>query len=112
MSLRYGGKHNKSLSLLALEELLQPSRGRRIESEGGIPMGTAVSAVRLRTDLHNLLVNARARTDELFRIVRQEAVSDRPIVEGHRIIFSAAPVEPPNGTLLPQPPSGLQSLHP
>src|SRR5260370_41276363 len=107
MSLRYGGKHNKSLSLLALEELLQPSRGRRIESEGGIRMGASVSAVRLRTDLHNRLVNARARTDELFGIVREEALYDRPIVERHRIIFYVGHVEAFDWNLLAQRAFGL-----
>jgi ergothioneine biosynthesis protein EgtB len=33
------------------------------------------------------LAEARARTEELFRIVRPEAIYDRPISERHRIIF-------------------------
>lgn len=50
-------------------------------------MGATATAVRIRHDLHSRLLNARAQTDELFRIVRQEAVYDRPIPERHRIIF-------------------------
>src|SRR5260370_3963303 len=112
LPLRVGGEHHKSLSLLALEDLLHPSRGRRIESEGGIRMGASVSAVRLRTDLHTRLVNARARTDELFGIVRQEALYDRPIIERHRIIFYVGHVEAFDWNLLAQRALGLPSFHP
>ncbi|MGB6546605.1 MAG: DinB family protein, partial [Candidatus Acidiferrales bacterium] len=38
-------------------------------------------------DLLQRFADARARTDELFRIVRPEALYDRPIAERHRIIF-------------------------
>lgn len=40
--------------------------------------------------IHNLrkkLLQARSRTDELFRMVRPEALYNRPIPERHRIIF-------------------------
>jgi iron(II)-dependent oxidoreductase len=39
------------------------------------------------------LAEARARTDELFGIVRPEALYDRPIAERHRIIFYVGHVE-------------------
>src|ERR1700683_5856030 len=39
------------------------------------------------------LAEARARTDELFGIVRPEALYDRPIAERHRIIFYIGHVE-------------------
>lgn len=42
---------------------------------------------RTRDDLKLHIAEARARTDELFRIVRPEAHYDRPIPERHRIIF-------------------------
>src|SRR5260370_39288663 len=109
---RVRGEHHKSLSLLALEELPHPSRGRRIESEGGIRMGASVSAVRLRTDLHTRILNARARTDELFGIVREEALYDRPIVERHRIIFYVGHEQAFDWNLLPHQPFGLPPFHP
>jgi iron(II)-dependent oxidoreductase len=37
--------------------------------------------------LHGRIRGARARSDELFEIVRPEALYDRPIPERHRIIF-------------------------
>src|ERR1700736_3952252 len=79
--------------------------------EGGIRMG-AVSAVRLRSDLHTRVRNARARTDELFGIVREEAMYERPIAERHRIIFYVGHVEAFDWNLLAQRAFGLQSFHP
>src|SRR5260370_7267644 len=75
-------------------------------------MGASVSAVRLRTDLHTKILNARARTDELFGIVREEALYDRPIVERHRIIFYVGHVEAFDWNLLAQRAFGLPSFHP
>ena len=56
-------------------------------------MGAVATAVRIRHDLHSRLLDARARTDELFRVVREEAMYDRPIPERHRIIFYVGHVE-------------------
>ncbi len=56
-------------------------------------MGALATAVRIRHDLHTRLLDARARTDELFRVVREEAIYDRPIPERHRIIFYVGHVE-------------------
>src|SRR5467141_1288942 len=78
--------------------------------EGGIRMGASVSAVRLRTDLHTRLRNARARTDELFGIVRQEAMYERPIAERHRIIFYVGHVEAFDWNLLAQRAFGLRPI--
>jgi len=80
--------------------------------EGGIRMGASVSAIRLRTNLQNRLANARARTDELFGIVREEAMYERPIVERHRIIFYVGHVEVFDWNLLAQRALGLQSFYP
>ena len=33
------------------------------------------------------LLTARARTDELFRVIRPEAIYDRPVAERHRLVF-------------------------
>jgi iron(II)-dependent oxidoreductase len=49
-------------------------------------MGTSAAAVNTSSLLRRL-VAARARTDELFAVVRTEAFYDRPIPERHRIIF-------------------------
>src|SRR6202140_4950555 len=56
-------------------------------------MGTMTSAARLRHDLSARLDDARARTDELFAIVRNESMYDRPISERHRIIFYVGHLE-------------------
>ncbi len=64
-------------------------------------MGITVAAVRSRpkqrpprgSAILRRLAAARARTDELFGIVRAEAFYDRPIRERHRLIFYAGHLE-------------------
>src|SRR5258707_1270947 len=75
-------------------------------------MGVLSSAVRIRHDLHMRLAEARKRTDELFGIVREEALYDRPIVERHRVIFYVGHVEAFDWNLLAQRAFGLPSFHP
>ena len=75
-------------------------------------MGAGASAVRTRRDLHARLIDARARTDELFRIVREDAIYERPIPERHRIIFYVGHVESFDWNLLSQRAFGLPSFHP
>jgi gamma-glutamyl hercynylcysteine S-oxide synthase len=72
-------------------------------------MAASAPAVRIRHDLHTRLIEARSRTDELFRIVREEAMYDRPIPERHRIIFYLGHVEAFDWNLLAQRAFGLQS---
>ena len=74
-------------------------------------MGALNSAVRIRHDLHSRLTEARKRTDELFKIVREEAIYDRPIEERHRIIFYVGHVESFDWNLLAQRAFGLQSFN-
>src|ERR1700689_1442448 len=74
-------------------------------------MGALNSAVRIRHDLHFRLTEARKRTDDLFKIVREEAMYDRPIAERHRIIFYVGHVESFDWNLLAQRAFGLQSFH-
>lgn len=74
-------------------------------------MAASATAVRIRHDLHTRLLQARARTDELFRIVREEAIYDRPIRERHRIIFYLGHVESFDWNLLAQRAFGLRSTH-
>ncbi len=47
----------------------------------------------LTRDLGTALASARARTDELFALVRPDAIYDRPIAERHRVIFYLGHVE-------------------
>ncbi len=74
-------------------------------------MGALSSAVRIRHDLHARLAEARNRTDEVFQLVRDEAMYDRPVAERHRIIFYAGHVEAFDWNLLAQRAFGLQSFH-
>src|SRR5947208_7773148 len=73
-------------------------------------MGALATAVRIRHDLHSRLLEARARTDEIFRVVREEATYDRPIPERHRIIFYVGHVETFDWNLLAQRAFGLRSF--
>lgn len=73
-------------------------------------MGATATAVRIRHDLQNRLIDARAQTDKLFGIVRDEAIYDRPIPERHRIIFYWGHVEAFDWNLLAQRAFGLQSM--
>src|SRR5271155_5118341 len=65
-------------------------------------MGATATAVRIRHDLHTRLLDARAQTDDLFRIVRDKAIYDRPIPERHRVIFYLGHVEAFDWNLLAQ----------
>jgi len=71
-------------------------------------MGAVAFAVRIRHDLHSRLLDARARTDEIFRVVRDEAIYDRPIPERHRIIFYVGHVEAFDWNLLAERAFGLR----
>jgi len=73
-------------------------------------MGATATAVRIRHDLHTRLVEARAQTDTLFRIVREEAIYDRPIPERHRVIFYLGHVEAFDWNLLAQRAFGLRTV--
>jgi iron(II)-dependent oxidoreductase len=71
-------------------------------------MGATASAVRQQHDLSARIANARARTDELFAIVRDEAMYDRPISERHRIIFYVGHLEAFDWNLLAERAFGLK----
>src|SRR6266581_6190231 len=79
-------------------------------TEGENAMGAVATAVRIRHDLHTRLFDARSRTDEIFRVVRDEAMCDRPIPERHRIIFYVGHVEAFDWNLLAQRAFGLQTF--
>jgi iron(II)-dependent oxidoreductase len=61
--------------------------------------------------LHTRIREARANSDELFEIVRPEALYDRPIPERHRIIFYLGHLEAFDWNLLLEP-LGLSSFDP
>src|SRR5258708_20710543 len=92
------------------EFLAYPSRGSSIQRKERNAMGALAAAVRIRHDLHTRLLDARARTDEVFRAVREEALYDRPIPERQRIIFYVGHVEAFDWNLLAQLAFGLQSF--
>jgi gamma-glutamyl hercynylcysteine S-oxide synthase len=69
------------------------------------------SAVRTRHNLQTRLAEARKRTDDVFQIVREDAMYDRPIAERHRIIFYVGHVEAFDWNLLAQRAFGLKSIH-
>lgn len=71
-------------------------------------MGSPATAVRIHQNLATRLVCARKRTDELFGLVREEAICDRPIPERHRIIFYLGHVEAFDWNLLAQRAFGLK----
>lgn len=75
-------------------------------------MGALATAVRTRHNLHSRMLQARSRTDELFGLVREEALYDRPIAERHRIIFYLGHVEAFDWNLLGQRAFGIKSFHP
>lgn len=74
-------------------------------------MTSTAIAFSYRANLPERIHEARERTDELFRIVRPEALYDRPIAERHRIIFYLGHLEAFDWNLL-QGPLGLDSFYP
>src|SRR3981081_3070787 len=71
-------------------------------------MGTITSAARLRHDLSVRLKYARARTAQLFAIVRNESMYDSPISERHRISFYVGHLEAFDWNLLAERAFGLR----
>jgi iron(II)-dependent oxidoreductase len=71
-------------------------------------------ATAVRKIPHQLLLrlkHARLQTDNLFRIIRPEAMYDRPIAERHRIIFYLGHVEAFDWNLLGERAFGLESFN-
>ena len=74
-------------------------------------MGALATAVRTRHDHHLRLIHARATTDDLFQILRDDAFYERPIAERHRVIFYLGHVEAFDWNLLGQRAFGLRRFH-
>jgi formylglycine-generating enzyme required for sulfatase activity len=64
------------------------------------------------TDLGTALQHARARTDELFALVRPDAIYDRPIAERHRVVFYLGHVEAFDWNLLRGHNPEVRAFHP
>lgn len=76
-----------------------------------IHMATTFAAQRAPSLLQRL-ADARSRTDELFRIIRPEALYDRPIPERHRLIFYTGHLEAFDWNLLGRRHFNLPSFDP
>jgi iron(II)-dependent oxidoreductase len=63
-------------------------------------------------ELQQRLAVARRRTDELFSLVKPDALYERPIPERHRIIFYIGHLEAFDWNLLGERVFGLKSFHP
>jgi ergothioneine biosynthesis protein EgtB len=70
------------------------------------------SGVQLQTGLLARLSESRNRTDELFDLVRPEALYDRPIAERHRIVFYIGHLEAFDWNLLRERIVDAPSFHP
>jgi ergothioneine biosynthesis protein EgtB len=72
----------------------------------------APSGLELQPVLLERLNDARMRSDQLFEIVRNEALYDRPIPERHRIIFYIGHLEAFDWNLLRERALDLPAFHP
>jgi ergothioneine biosynthesis protein EgtB len=68
--------------------------------------------VEIQHELLQRLAEARARTDELFDVVRPDSFYERPIPERHRIIFYLGHLEAFDWNLLRERVLDLKSFHP
>jgi len=75
-------------------------------------MSVAQKSVVLHSELLDRIAEARARTDELFQIVRPDSLYERPIAERHRIIFYVGHLEAFDWNLLRERALGKESFDP
>src|ERR1700736_1913345 len=66
----------------------------------------------LNRTLHQKIESARARTDELFELLKPEALYSRPIPERHRLIFYLGHLEAFDWNQICREPLGIPSFHP
>ena len=74
-------------------------------------MEATATTRQVRQQLAARLALARARTDELFGLVRSEAKYDRPIPERHRVAFYVGHLEAFDWNLLGRNIFGLSAFH-
>ncbi len=65
----------------------------------------------IRLDFLNQIADARRRSDDLFALVKEESLYERPIAERHRIIFYIGHLEAFDWNLLSHRVLGLKSFH-
>jgi iron(II)-dependent oxidoreductase len=70
------------------------------------------SDVAIRHDLIEQLADARRRSDDLFALVKPDALYERPIAERHRIIFYIGHLEAFDWNLFGERVLGVKSFHP
>jgi ergothioneine biosynthesis protein EgtB len=75
-------------------------------------MLAAEKSVAVPHELMERVFEARRRSDELFNLVRENALYERPIPERHRIIFYLGHLEAFDWNLLNGSVFGLKSVHP
>ena len=75
-------------------------------------MLAAEKSVAVPHELMERVFEARRRSDELFNLVRENALYERPIPERHRIIFYLGHLEAFDWNLLNGSLFGLKSVHP
>src|ERR1700680_4829548 len=66
----------------------------------------------LNRTLHQKIESARARTDELFELLKPEALYSRPVPERHRLIFYLGHLEAFDWNLICRKTLGIPSFHP
>src|SRR5947207_1125458 len=74
-------------------------------------MNSTAAQLDNREQLLARLAESRAVTDDLFRIVRAEAMYDRPIAERHRIVFYLGHLEAFDWNLIAGEALGLEPAH-
>ena len=86
---------------------------RTLEWKGGNhPMNATATQLDNRNELLLRLAESRSVTDDLFRIVRTEALYDRPIPERHRIVFYIGHLEAFDWNLIAGQALGLRACSP
>src|SRR4030081_728923 len=75
-------------------------------------MLAAEKSVAVPHELMERVFEARRQSDELFSLVREKALYERPIPDGQRIIFYLGPVEALDWNLLSGSVFELKSVHP
>jgi ergothioneine biosynthesis protein EgtB len=74
-------------------------------------MKTAATQVEARNELLMRLADSRRMTDDLFQIVRADALYDRPVAERHRIVFYIGHLEAFDWNLIAGQALGLGPCH-
>jgi len=74
-------------------------------------MPNAVLLAEDRQTLASRLAEARAKTDEIFSILKPEALYERPIPERHRLVFYLGHVEAFDWNLIVRQTFGIDSFH-